>query len=103
MAIRKIPQRKCIGCNTSKDKKELIRVVRNAEGEISIDMTGKKPGRGAYICNDIKCLKAAIKGKKLEKYSPAELYKNNLSMLPQDPQSLFVKHGKTIQSIFRTS
>ena len=41
MAIRKIPQRKCIGCNTSKDKKELIRVVRNAEGEISIDMTGK--------------------------------------------------------------
>lgn len=67
MAIRKIPQRKCIGCNTSKDKKELIRVVRNAEGEISIDMTGKKPGRGAYICNDPKCLKAAIKGKKLEK------------------------------------
>ena len=67
MAIRKIPQRKCIGCNNSKDKKELIRVVRNAEGEISIDMTGKKPGRGAYICNDIKCLKAAIKGKKLEK------------------------------------
>ena len=67
MAIRKVPLRKCIGCNTSKDKRELIRVVRNAEGEISIDTTGKKPGRGAYICNDIKCLKAAIKGKKLER------------------------------------
>ena len=67
MAIRKIPQRKCVGCGTSKDKKELIRVVKNAEGEISIDMTGKKPGRGAYICNDPKCLKLAIKGKKLEK------------------------------------
>ena len=49
MAIRKIPQRKCVGCGTSKDKKELIRVVRNAEGEISVDLTGKKNGRGAYI------------------------------------------------------
>lgn len=67
MAIRKIPQRRCIGCNISKDKKDLIRVVRNAEGEISIDMTGKKPGRGAYICNDVNCLKAARKGKKLER------------------------------------
>ena len=67
MAIRKVPLRKCIGCNTSKDKRELIRVVRNAEGEISIDTTGKKPGRGAYICNDINCLKLARKGKKLDK------------------------------------
>ena len=67
MAIRKIPQRKCIGCNTSKDKRELIRVVRNAEGEISIDTTGKKPGRGAYICKDAACLKLARKGKKLDK------------------------------------
>ena len=67
MAIKKIPQRKCLGCNQSKDKKELIRVVRNAEGEISIDMTGKKPGRGAYICNDVNCLKAARKGKRLER------------------------------------
>lgn len=67
MAIRKIPLRKCIGCNTSKDKRELIRVVRNAEGEISIDTTGKKPGRGAYICKDAACLKLAKKGKKLDK------------------------------------
>lgn len=67
MAIKKIPLRKCIGCNTSKDKRELIRVVRNAEGEISIDTTGKKPGRGAYICKDAACLKLAKKGKKLDK------------------------------------
>lgn len=67
MAIRKIPLRRCIGCNTSKDKRELIRVVRNAEGEISIDTTGKKPGRGAYICKDAACLKLARKGKKLDK------------------------------------
>ena len=67
MAIRKIPQRRCVGCNISKDKRDLIRVVRNAEGEISIDTTGKKPGRGAYICKDVKWLKLAQKGKKLEK------------------------------------
>ena len=67
MAIRKVPLRKCIGCNTSKDKRELIRVVRNAEGEISIDTTGKKPGRGAYICKDAACLKLAKKGKKIDK------------------------------------
>ena len=67
MAIKKIPLRKCIGCNTSKDKRELIRVVRNAEGEISIDTTGKKPGRGAYICKDAACLKLAKKGKKLDR------------------------------------
>ena len=67
MAVRKIPQRKCVGCNTSKDKKELIRVVKNAEGEISVDMTGKKNGRGAYICHSEECLKMAIKAKRLEK------------------------------------
>ena len=67
MAIRKIPQRKCVGCNTSKDKKELIRVVRNAEGEISVDLTGKKNGRGAYICREKKCLTVAIKAKRFER------------------------------------
>lgn len=67
MAIRKIPMRRCLGCNVSKDKRELIRVVRSPEGEISIDTTGKKPGRGAYICKDTNCLKLAKKGKKLDK------------------------------------
>jgi predicted RNA-binding protein YlxR (DUF448 family) len=66
MAIRKIPQRKCVGCNTSKDKKELIRVVKNAEGEISVDMTGKKNGRGAYICKKATCLKKARKSRRIE-------------------------------------
>ena len=67
MAIRKIPQRKCVGCGTSKDKKELIRVVKNAEGEISVDLTGKKNGRGAYICHDAECLKKAKKAGRLER------------------------------------
>ena len=65
--MKKIPQRTCIGCNSQKSKKELIRVVKNKEGTISIDKTGKAEGRGAYICNNIECLEKAIKTKKLER------------------------------------
>ena len=50
MKAKKTPQRKCLGCNTVKDKKDLIRVVRSPEGDIRVDKTGKKPGRGAYVC-----------------------------------------------------
>ena len=67
MSTKKIPIRKCIGCNEGKPKKELVRVVHNKEGEISIDLTGKMPGRGAYICKDKTCLMKAKKGKKIEK------------------------------------
>ena len=67
MLLKKLPQRKCIGCNTSKDKKELIRVVKNKENEINIDKTGRLPGRGAYLCNSIECLEKAIKNNRLEK------------------------------------
>ena len=65
--MKKIPQRTCIGCNQSKDKRELIRIVKNNNDEIFIDLTGKANGRGAYICNNIECLEKAIKSKKLEK------------------------------------
>ena len=61
MPVKKIPLRKCIGCGEMKPKKELIRVVRSPEGEISIDRIGKKPGRGAYLCDDIACLLRAKK------------------------------------------
>lgn len=57
----------CLGCKEMKPKKELIRVVKNNEGEINIDLVGKKPGRGAYICRSAKCLETAIKAKRLEK------------------------------------
>lgn len=67
MKQRKIPLRMCLGCKEMKAKKELIRVVRNNEGEISIDLVGKKPGRGAYICRSADCLEKAIKAKRLEK------------------------------------
>ena len=59
MATKKIPLRKCIGCQEMKNKKELIRVVRNDAGEISLDPTGKKPGRGAYVCPNAECLNKA--------------------------------------------
>ncbi|MBO4816310.1 MAG: YlxR family protein [Clostridia bacterium] len=65
--MKKIVQRMCIGCNEKKDKRELIRIVLNKQGEISIDRTGKLEGRGTYICDNIDCLEKAIKNKKLEK------------------------------------
>lgn len=67
MATRKIPLRKCTGCNEMKEKRELVRVVKNKDGEVSLDLSGKKPGRGAYICKDIECLKKARKAKRIER------------------------------------
>lgn len=64
---KKIPMRQCIGCREMKNKKELIRVIKNNEDEIFVDLTGKKNGRGAYICNSMECLEKAIKSKGLER------------------------------------
>ena len=63
---KKIPERRCTGCSQTKPKKELIRVVREPDGTISIDTTGKKAGRGAYICNSKECLNKAKKSHRLE-------------------------------------
>ncbi len=65
--MKKQPQRTCMGCNQKKDKNQLIRIVKNKNNEISIDKTGKKDGRGAYICDDVKCLERLMKSKRLEK------------------------------------
>ena len=73
MAERKIPLRKCIGCGEMKDKRELVRVVRNKEGEISLDLYGKKPGRGAYICRSAECLTKAQKARRLERAFAAQI------------------------------
>lgn len=67
MKPKKIPMRMCLGCNEMKPKKELIRVVKSPEGEISLDFTGKKSGRGAYICHSVECFNKARKGRRLEK------------------------------------
>ena len=85
MKKRKIPLRKCTGCQEMKNKKELIRIVRNNEGEISLDYTGKKPGRGAYICPNEECLLKAQKIKGLERSFkinvPNEIYETLKSEL----------------------
>ena len=64
---KKIPQRQCMGCRERKPKKELIRVVRGTDGNVSLDFSGKAPGRGAYICPNPDCLKKAIKSKSLDR------------------------------------
>lgn len=64
--VRKIPMRQCMGCNEHKPKSELFRVVRSPKGEISLDVTGRKNGRGAYICHDVKCLRKARKSRRIE-------------------------------------
>lgn len=65
--MKKLPQRTCIGCNTQKLKKDLIRIVKDKDGNINIDRTGKMNGRGAYLCKNKECLEKAIKSKKIEK------------------------------------
>lgn len=64
---KKIPQRQCVGCRTMKDKKALIRVVKTPEDAIVLDITGKKSGRGAYVCPDPECLRKARKSRALER------------------------------------
>ena len=64
---RKIPERKCLGCNESKPKIELLRVVRSPEGEVTLDFTGKKSGRGAYVCRNLACFRKARKSKRVER------------------------------------
>ena len=67
MRQKKIPRRMCSGCGEMKPKKELIRIVKSAEGDISLDFTGKKNGRGAYICRSCECFEKARKARRLEK------------------------------------
>lgn len=84
--IKKIPQRKCVGCNGMKEKKALLRIVRSPEGEISLDLTGKKAGRGAYVCQSKECITKAVKEKRLEraleKPVSEEVYAKLLEDLP---------------------
>ena len=77
--MKKVPMRQCIGCQEMKSKKEMIRVIRTPEGEICIDATGRKNGRGAYICHDMECLKKAVKNHGIERslkmQIPEDVYK----------------------------
>lgn len=67
MKTKKIPMRMCLGCGEMKPKRELIRVVKSKEGDISLDLTGKKSGRGAYVCKSVECFEKARKARKFER------------------------------------
>ena len=88
MKPKKIPLRMCVGCRESKPKRELIRVVRSPEGEVSLDPVGKKPGRGAYVCRREECLKRAIKQKQLERQLEVQLTEEVANQLQQTIASL---------------
>ncbi len=87
MQQKRIPMRQCVGCREMKPKIELIRVVKSPEGQISLDFRGKAPGRGAYVCPDMACLKRAIKSKALERgfetAIPQEIYDGLLQAMEE--------------------
>ena len=76
--MKKVPMRQCVGCHNMVSKREMIRVIKTSDGQIMLDATGKKNGRGAYICNSRECLEKAIKSRSLERSLkaaiPSELY-----------------------------
>ena len=82
--VRKIPQRMCVGCREMKNKKELIRIVRTPDDSILIDSTGKKSGRGAYVCPDAQCFNLAVKGKSFEKALERKIPEDIIQRLRKD-------------------
>ena len=84
MANKKIPMRQCVGCGEMKPKREMIRVIKTAEDEMILDTTGRKNGRGAYLCPDSECLKKAIKNKGLERSFKMPVPKDVYEMLTKE-------------------
>ena len=88
MKPKKIPMRMCVGCREMKEKRELIRVVRTPEGEAVLDATGKRSGRGAYVCRQADCLKRSIKQKQLERQLEITLTPEIIEALTDEMESL---------------
>lgn len=88
--VKKIPQRQCVGCGENKNKKDMIRIIKTNENEIFLDDTGKKNGRGAYICKTGECLAKAIKTKGIER--------SLKTTIPQDVYDVLLKEMKEIES-----
>ncbi len=90
MKQKKIPMRKCNGCGEQKPKKELVRIVKSPNGEVSLDLTGKASGRGAYICNNADCLQKARKSHRIDKAFeiaiPDEVYEQMLTEISKNEQ-----------------
>ena len=85
---KKFPQRQCIGCGEMKNKKELIRILKTPEGEFVVDATGRKNGRGAYICPSMDCFKKAVKGKGLERSFKMAIPKEVYETLEKEMEQL---------------
>lgn len=86
MIKKKVPMRKCLGCNEMKPKKDMIRVVRSPEGNISMDLRGKASGRGCYVCPNIECLNSAIKNKRIEQALETKMSDEIISILREQIQ-----------------
>jgi predicted RNA-binding protein YlxR (DUF448 family) len=84
---KKIPMRQCLGCREMKPKRELVRVVRSPEGEVSLDFKGKKPGRGAYVCPQESCLKKAVKTRALDRALEVKIPEEVLSQLAEQMEA----------------
>ena len=81
---KKIPMRQCLGCREHKPKQELVRVVHAPDGQISLDLTGKANGRGAYVCRSVQCLQKAVKSKALSRAFGAEIPEEVLKRLEEE-------------------
>jgi predicted RNA-binding protein YlxR (DUF448 family) len=88
-AAKAVPQRTCVACRRVKPKRELVRLVRNPEGCVEIDTTGKKDGRGAYLCPDGKCWEKALKGNQLEHTLKINLSRENREQIIRQAADLF--------------
>ena len=84
MKTRKIPMRMCVGCREMKEKRSLLRIVKNAEGAISFDRVGKAPGRGAYICRSKECLQRAVKQRQLERALETQIAQDVYAQLMEE-------------------
>ena len=87
-ASKKLPMRKCVGCQEMKSKKEMIRVIRTSQGEFLLDATGRKNGRGAYLCPSKECLEKAVKNKGLERSFKQAIPKEVYEALEKDMELL---------------
>lgn len=93
---RKIPMRMCVGCREMKPKKELLRAVRSPDGRVSLDTTGKKPGRGAYCCYNAECLRRALKQGQLDRQLEVRLSDEVNAQLTQTMSALLAGQEKSL-------
>ena len=85
--VKKVPMRQCLGCREMKPKEELTRAVKSPDGEVSLDFTGKKPGRGAYICHNKNCLKKVIKSNAIARTFKTQISEDVIKTLSEQMEN----------------